>query len=607
MLVQIDDRGNIRDLCAPHIGQYNHLNGAKIRLGVWVDGQFSWLDSDEWEREQAYVWRTPVSTSTFRCDRLQLVITVKEGIELPRRVFHREVMVSNQAEHDREVRLFQSHDLRIAETEIGDTALYSPQLGGMVHFKGEHWFLCAATDIWQWECGYKAWEHYVGTWCDAEDGWLGGKPIEQGSVDSTMSMRSDIGAHAEHTFRLAIAYAESLEGLEALELQPAHKSYLSDKLNIWGREDAEHCSYAIGEEGEQLFARSLAVIRSQCDHGGAVLASNDSDIMATNRAGYAYCWPRDGAHVASIMMKAGDVSLARQFLQFCTKLITPERPYFFQKYHSDGTWGASWHPWIVDGKPEMPLQADETALVVQLAGEYTEKTGDRDFLHSIIRPCTDFLTSFVDENGLPKPSYDLWEERRGIHCNTIAAILRALDQAACAFSTGVDPWLDAGDKMNAAWKEHAWDEENRRYARMLTPTEHGYVRDMTLDSAMLAYATLFPKDERWKHTVDQLDHGLRVQSHIGGYARYEHDYYHRKTDAYPGNPWIITTLWFAQYDLARGNKDTMHRALQWVAERASPTGMLAEQYHPDTGEPLSVSPLTWSHAEFVGSVLALEG
>ena len=30
--------------------------------------------------------------------------------------------------------------------------------------------------------------------------------------------------------------------------------------------------------------------------------------------------------------------------------------------------------------------------------------------------------------------------------------------------------------------------------------------------------------------------------------------------------------------------------------------MLAEQVHPYTGEPLSVSPLTWSHAAFVSAV-----
>jgi glucoamylase len=33
-----------------------------------------------------------------------------------------------------------------------------------------------------------------------------------------------------------------------------------------------------------------------------------------------------------------------------------------------------------------------------------------------------------------------------------------------------------------------------------------------------------------------------------------------------------------------------------------PSGTMSEQLHPYTGEPLSVSPLTWSHAEYVRAV-----
>src|SRR5881394_1594445 len=42
--------------------------------------------------------------------------------------------------------------------------------------------------------------------------------------------------------------------------------------------------------------------------------------------------------------------------------------------------------------------------------------------------------------------------------------------------------------------------------------------------------------------------------------------------------------------------------LEWCATRALPSGVLSEQVHPYTGEPLSVSPLTWSHAAFVSAV-----
>ena len=42
--------------------------------------------------------------------------------------------------------------------------------------------------------------------------------------------------------------------------------------------------------------------------------------------------------------------------------------------------------------------------------------------------------------------------------------------------------------------------------------------------------------------------------------------------------------------------------MQWVTDHALPSGVLAEQVHPFTNAPLSVSPLTWSHATFVTAV-----
>ncbi|MBP6746685.1 glycoside hydrolase family 15 protein, partial [bacterium] len=88
------------------------------------------------------------------------------------------------------------------------------------------------------------------------------------------------------------------------------------------------------------------------------------------------------------------------------------------------------------------------------------------------------------------------------------------------------------------------------------------------------------------------------------------DYYHQisqDVDKVPGNPWFICTMWLAQYDIAAahsadGLKDAVEM-LEWVADHALPSGCLAEQVHPFNNEPLSVSPLTWSHATFVTCVL----
>ena len=43
--------------------------------------------------------------------------------------------------------------------------------------------------------------------------------------------------------------------------------------------------------------------------------------------------------------------------------------------------------------------------------------------------------------------------------------------------------------------------------------------------------------------------------------------------------------------------------LEWTAGHALESGILAEQVNPFTHAPLSVSPLTWSHATVVSTVL----
>jgi glucoamylase len=103
---------------------------------------------------------------------------------------------------------------------------------------------------------------------------------------------------------------------------------------------------------------------------------------------------------------------------------------------------------------------------------------------------------------------------------------------------------------------------------------------------------------------------LWIKTEVGGIARYEGDIYHQaseNTQDGPGNPWFICALWPAQWYIAKAkNPQELREAipiLEWVASRSLPSGVLAEQVHPFTNQPLSVSPLTWSHATFVATVL----
>jgi len=116
-------------------------------------------------------------------------------------------------------------------------------------------------------------------------------------------------------------------------------------------------------------------------------------------------------------------------------------------------------------------------------------------------------------------------------------------------------------------------------------------------------------DPRVVATMKAIEQRLTVRTPVGGIARYENDYYFQVTQdvaSVPGNPWFISTLWLAEWYIATAaTLDDLERPLallRWCASKALPSGVLAEQVHPYTGEPLSVSPLTWSHAGFVSAV-----
>jgi len=137
--------------------------------------------------------------------------------------------------------------------------------------------------------------------------------------------------------------------------------------------------------------------------------------------------------------------------------------------------------------------------------------------------------------------------------------------------------------------------------------------DETIDASLFGIFKfhLFEADDpRVVSTMKAVEEKLWVKTRVGGVARYENDYYHKvsnDTAAVPGNPWFICTLWLADYFISRATTTAeLKNALpifEWTASHALESGVLAEQVNPYTNEPISVSPLTWSHATVVSTAI----
>jgi GH15 family glucan-1,4-alpha-glucosidase len=103
-------------------------------------------------------------------------------------------------------------------------------------------------------------------------------------------------------------------------------------------------------------------------------------------------------------------------------------------------------------------------------------------------------------------------------------------------------------------------------------------------------------------TVKQL---FGVNDGALGLPRYENDYYRRVSPGITGNHWFITSFWLAQYYIDTGESEKALQILDWAKGHATNTGVMGEQLDPVTNEIVSPAPLTWTHAEYIATLLDL--
>ncbi|HTP64504.1 MAG TPA: glycoside hydrolase family 15 protein [Geobacteraceae bacterium] len=631
LLVCFDRDYAIRDLYFPHVGQENHTGGSRSRCGVWADGRFAWVGPG-WDMDLRYETDTLVSRVRLLHREMGLLLLCRDAVDFHENIFVREVVVENMRPEEREVRLFFAQDFSISGNNVGDTAAFDPETGGVMHYKRSRYFLANAAipgkcGLSQFAVGQKETAGREGTWRDAEDGILSGNPIAQGSVDSVIGITITIPAVSRGTVFYWLAAGKDRPGVARLDSLVKHKGAdglirrTADYWTLWGHKETPSME-GLPDNVAELYRRSLLLLHTQIDAAGGILAANDSDVIQFNRDTYSYIWPRDGALAANALDLAGYPAAARGFYGFIAGLSRPEG-YLLHKYNPDGTPASSWLPWFADGEPQLPIQEDETALVLWALWHHFVLYRDIEFVKPLYRPliknAADFMCAYRDgRTGLPAPSYDLWEERRGILSFTVGAVFGGLT-AASLFCTvfgetkRADHYRRVAAEIRDAASTHLWREELGRFCRMISYNgENEPVVDGACDASLwglFAFGLYDAADPRIAATFAALRERLWINTPIGGMARYEVDEFYRADAGLPGNPWFIATLWLADYLVSRaGDEREMAEAIDilgWVAGHALPSGVLAEQVHPLTGAPLSVSPLTWSHATFVATVQRL--
>lgn len=637
LLITFDHDYCLRDIYYPHTGKENHTEGHKFRFGVWSEGHFEWVNRNTWELHLDYVSESLLTNVNATSKPLGINLQCHDVVDYWENIYIRKIIVKNLLDREREVRIFFHHDYHISESSTGDTAYYDPDERALIHYKGNRYFLMSGIrhniqELDQYAIGVKEFHGMEGTWRDAEDGILEKNSISQGSVDSTLSFSLKVLPSRNETIYYWTCVGDNYAMVSTLnKMISGHGTeyFIKRTENYWRawvNKDNINLS-PLPLNVVNLYKKSLLILRTNIDSGGAIIAGNDSDIQHFARDTYSYMWPRDGALTAYALDMAGYFGLTRDFFNFCLDIIRVGKEsvgYFLHKYNPDKSLGSSWHPWLTDSKKRLPIQEDGTGLILWALWFHFDKYRDIEFIvqqykEMVIR-CGDFLASYREgKTGLPLPSYDLWEEKWGIHTFTVSAVyagLKAAEKFADFFGDKRRSiiYRKASDEVKRAMDKYLYHKELKRFVKTILPDEDGSFNiDFTVDASIYApfyFGVFEPDDERTVNTMCAIKKRLSVKTDVGGIARYEGDTYHKVSDdidKVPGNPWFICTIWLAQWYIAKAkNPQELREAipiLEWVASRALNSGVLAEQVHPYTNHPVSVSPLTWSHASFISAVL----
>ncbi len=363
-----------------------------------------------------------------------------------------------------------------------------------------------------------------------------------------------------------------------------------------------------------MVRRSALLLKALCyQPTGSILAAGTTSlpesIGGVRNWDYRYCWPRDGAVAASALLAVGSSYEAVAFLDWLSDRVAnvshPERlrP-LYQVVGDDyipeaviptlkGYLGS--RPVRIGNLAEHQVQMDMFGPIVDLVrrlGQAGVMIGDRYW--NLVVAIGDAVCRRWSE-----PDHGIWEERRQRrhHVHSKVMCWLVLDAGiAIAHASGrpvPEHWTTARAEVHADVLEHGWN------ARVGAFT--GAYGDDDVDAAVLQLGLVgfLPHDDaRVRSTVAAVERELRTGEIV---YRYKHD------DGLPGKEggFLLCTAWLIETLAQTGREADARSLFERYIDLAGPTGLLAEQFDPDTEKALGNIPQAYSHAGLIQSACTL--
>lgn len=352
---------------------------------------------------------------------------------------------------------------------------------------------------------------------------------------------------------------------------------------------------------KQIYTRTILLYSLLVNHEtGGISAAVEVDENLKQCGGYQYCWPRDAVFTTTAMDILKMKKEVEKFYKSFCKNTQSRNGMWEQRFFTDGRLAPCWG-----------YQIDETASVIIGVYNHFKVIEDKKFLKDNLKMCEkaiNFLKKYVEdifqETNKCGISYDLWEEYEGVNLYAVSSIFASFNAMIKIYEELKEEFTKNRVKQENVNKEketlrnlsvtlreyilkNFYDESKKSLVRNL--------EDKTLDISILGTVIPFelfsPKDKKILNTVERINMTLRT--YTGGYKRFETDTYRE------GKPWIIATLWIAEYYLEIGEKQKAKECFDFVIKTSTEHGFLAEQINNSTMQPDWVIGLGWSHAMFI--------
>ncbi len=583
ILVSLNKKGDILRFYAPQIDYMQHINEHKMALIV-NDCSVQWLNDETlFSHEQYYEQDTNILITKIFND--NICILQRDFVDINIDVLVRKYIVTYNNYGTTNFKILTCSD-KEGDLDRFVCGLYNKELDCLMQYAKDSYFTTFSNT--------QSYAYIINNAMDRSNTLnYDIREYEGLSKDSAIVYPICLNTDNELSVEIFIGFRENYvlakKMVEAVRKIDTNLMY-EDTKKFWNKVVGNAKKYNFKNDREkEIYTRSILTFLLYTNNNtGGIIAGCEVDEKVEKCGRYAYCWPRDAMYLMMAYNSCGLNAIPNLFYAKFAPNTQSENGMWEQRFYTDTSLGPCWGS-----------QIDQTSsMVIGMINQFNT-IPDNEYkilVRNSIEKAIDYLLNSINENGVQNDSYDTWETFFGKSQYTLASMYCALKKYVQfnPQSEKVQIINELLYKMYDNILNLFWREEVQYFAKNMNDN----ILDVGALGTIFPFEVLSPLEEKVLKTVEKIEQKLTTP--VGGIKRFENDQY------IGGNPWILCTLWLClyyleKYKLTNDVNDNI-KALEyfdWVTNHSSLHGFLAEQISKDTGKPIWVNGLAWSHGMYM--------